>query len=318
MNELLPEEQASIQNYIPGENRVSIIADTERGQMAVRRVATSLRARIMFDGTVNAAAERMSEAYPLGETVLVDVEQDNGLQLTSCLDRLSFLQQRTQSVVLVNSAPECLDTVFGTLGATGATIMSQATESDWLASMALRGDGRMVFREVATDDSLRLQRLADEVDRIARTLSDLAGNTPLPSRGVGDGMIGFRAEPTAYRPHLDTLTAADVRGMIRLRRLRDRYFRGDLFADPAWDILLDLMAARLDRLRVAVSSLCIAAAVPPTTALRWIRTMTNNGMLVRILDPEDGRRVHIELADATATAMTTYIAATKAQGGLAV
>jgi hypothetical protein len=41
----------------------------------------------------------------------------------------------------------------------------------------------------------------------------------------------------------------------------------DLFADPGWDILLDLYAARQEGKQVSVSSLCIAAAVPPTTAL---------------------------------------------------
>jgi hypothetical protein len=53
-------------------------------------------------------------------------------------------------------------------------------------------------------------------------------------------------------------------------RLRSQHFVPALFADPAWDILLDLAAARIDGRMVAVSSLCIAAAVPATTALRWI------------------------------------------------
>jgi DNA-binding MarR family transcriptional regulator len=60
--------------------------------------------------------------------------------------------------------------------------------------------------------------------------------------------------------------------------------------------LLDLFAARLEKRSVAVSSLCIAAAVPPTTALRWIKTLTDLGLLVRTADPQDGRRVYIELA----------------------
>ena len=93
-----------------------------------------------------------------------------------------------------------------------------------------------------------------------------------------------------------------VREIIKLRRLRDSYFVNDLFADPAWDILLDLMASRLERRQVSVSSLCIAAAVPPTTALRWITAMTESGMLVRQNDPNDARRVFIGLSsDAEAT-----------------
>jgi DNA-binding MarR family transcriptional regulator len=66
------------------------------------------------------------------------------------------------------------------------------------------------------------------------------------------------------------------------------------------------MAARLEGGQVAVSSLCIAAAVPATTALRWIRTLTEHGLFVRAADPEDGRRIFIELSDEAADALTAY------------
>ena len=56
-------------------------------------------------------------------------------------------------------------------------------------------------------------------------------------------------------------------------RARDR----NVFRRGICRMLLDLLAARLERERVSVSSLCIAAAVPPTTALRWIRTLTDKG-----------------------------------------
>ena len=74
-------------------------------------------------------------------------------------------------------------------------------------------------------------------------------------------------------------------------------------------MLLDLMAARLERRQVAVSSLCIAAAVPPTTALRWIKLLTDQGILSASPIPTDGRRVFIELADPAAEGMMNYLAA---------
>ena len=55
-------------------------------------------------------------------------------------------------------------------------------------------------------------------------------------------------------------------------------------------MLLDLMAARLENIQVSVSSLCIAASVPPTTALRWIKTMTEEKIFERHADEKDGRR----------------------------
>ena len=75
------------------------------------------------------------------------------------------------------------------------------------------------------------------------------------------------------------VSAETVRAVIRARRLRARYFPEELFADPAWDMLLDLLQAEIAQLRVPVSSLCIAAAVPATTALRWLKTMVQRGHL---------------------------------------
>src|SRR3546814_4807658 len=97
--------------------------------------------------------------------------------------------------------------------------------------------------------------------------------------------------------------------MLRQRRMREQYFPAEMFADPAWDMLLDLYAARLDRQPVAVSSLCIAAAVPATTALRWINTMTDAGIFLRAADPTDGLRIFIALADGAFAGRESYFAA---------
>jgi DNA-binding MarR family transcriptional regulator len=83
-------------------------------------------------------------------------------------------------------------------------------------------------------------------------------------------------------------------------------------------MLLDLYAARLEGSRVAVSSLCIAASVPATTALRWIKALTDKGLFVRQADPQDGRRVYIGLSDEAAQAMGRYLAAVQRSGGLAL
>ena len=102
------------------------------------------------------------------------------------------------------------------------------------------------------------------------------------------------------------VSADVVRQVIRARRVRARYFDELLFADPAWDMLLDLLQAEIAQHRVPVSSLCIAAAVPPTTALRWIKTMTDAGLFLRRADPHDGRRVFVELSPGASEAMRRY------------
>ncbi len=99
-----------------------------------------------------------------------------------------------------------------------------------------------------------------------------------------------------------------VRRIIRQRQLRARFFDGELFADPAWDMLLDLTAARAEHTRVSVTSLCIASGVPPTTALRWIGQMTEAGLFQRVEDEADRRRAFIALTDRAADAMARYFA----------
>ena len=84
--------------------------------------------------------------------------------------------------------------------------------------------------------------------------------------------------------------------MYAARRRRDEIFDiPGLFGDPAWDMLLDLLTNE-DRLhRVSVSSACIAACVPQTTALRWLSTLEDYGLIERIKDLADGRRTFVKL-----------------------
>ncbi len=175
--------------------------------------------------------------------------------------------------------------------------------------------------EPEDDPSPQLRKLSEEVGRIARALAALSEadrhNGPERREGVSDRRAGDRREqPDRRAPSGDAEMPAisSIRSMIRARRLRDQYFSGELFADPAWDMLLDLLLARLEQRTVAVSSLCIAAAVPPTTALRWIKRLTDEGIFVRTADPRDGRRVFIDLSDEAADAMATYIRSLERMG----
>ncbi len=130
----------------------------------------------------------------------------------------------------------------------------------------------------------------------------MAGGEERPSAAAPPG-----ATPAAATAAGDEPGIALLRQLIRARRLRDQFFEADLFADPAWDMLLDLTLARMEGRPVAVSSLCIAAAVPPTTALRWIKRLVDDGLFRRQADPLDGRRVFIDLSEAGALAMMRYL-----------
>ncbi len=180
---------------------------------------------------------------------------------------------------------------------------------------AMRGLGDAVH---APGDAVRereIESLQEEVQRISRMLARLA-QEPAPRADAPSPFIEDHVSAAARAYHAGpasdyagpTVTAREVRAVIRQRRLRDELFDPELFADPAWDMLLDLYAAKLDRARVSVSSLCIAAAVPATTALRWIKTLTESGLFERIADQHDARRIFVTLSDGATAAMHRYFA----------
>lgn len=106
-----------------------------------------------------------------------------------------------------------------------------------------------------------------------------------------------------------------VRSIIRRRQARAQFFEDELFADPAWDMLLDLTAARAEHRRVSVTSLCIASGVPTTTALRWIKVLEQADLVTRVEDDTDRRRVFITLTERGAEAMASYFEEVNRQSG---
>ncbi len=104
-----------------------------------------------------------------------------------------------------------------------------------------------------------------------------------------------------------TRLAAVAGAEYAARRRRDRTFGMDLFAEPAWDMLLDLYIQRQQPRPVSIHSLCIAAAVPQTTALRWIAKLARNDLLVRRPCTHDNRVTHVTLSDKGLAVMERYL-----------
>lgn len=222
--------------------------------------------------------------------------------------------------ILLWAALEDVDTAFALLSPHRCHFIVEA--GDVQAVPILSGAFRRVkaeLHEEATEGELgALHRISSELADFARTLARIAEQDKAGDNAVRDKPIGFRqAAPDTFKafariqgPQPDTAVAGSgpkqIREIIKLRRMRDRYLGADLFADPGWDILLDLFAAKQEGQDVSVSSLCIAAAVPPTTALRWITNMTDAGYLVRRQDPYDARRVYIELSESMTEKLKSY------------
>jgi len=281
---------------------------------------------------VTAAGGRVIATVPLADAVLrlesqrapdmlmLELCEDSGAALDRALDQIDHVATREGASLLVSITPDLIDLVSARIRAPNATILCSPTSAERAAAIAVAwGTNQARVNDRSQDfDAMRLQHLADEVGRIAKTLASFGDSQHLggASNTLSDAMLSYKFE--ASPNGAAEVNAAEIRTMIKLRRLRERHFDSELFADPAWDMMLDLMAARVEHARVSVSSLCIAAAVPATTALRWIKTLTDQGTFLRVADPTDGRRVFIELSDGAAANLVKYFTAMKKTGGLAV
>ena len=125
-----------------------------------------------------------------------------------------------------------------------------------------------------------------------------------PAQSIGS------AGPARASDRTGLIAPEPVKWLLRGRRRRGAHFAADLFADPAWDILLDLFEAELEQRRVSVTSVCIASQVPPTTGLRWLQTLEHKGLVVRNADPLDARRFFVELTPSARTALRRWFAET--------
>jgi hypothetical protein len=306
---------------------LSIFADRPHLRDQMRDDARAAGFRVTQTGDVAELLE--GEARPLGDAVLVDCPVVNGAALAA-LARLDLRAAHAGAQLVVSTSVEALDDVFACLDQSSPELLVDPTRAERVIALGrvLARVPRLRLRELGEEDRLMLLRLTEQVAQIAERLDRLAvdgapvsdivvrveaakrglggsGNGDAGGDGSGDGIDGSAARlRRATRPALPDPRL--LRRIIRQRQLRARFFDGDLFADPAWDILLDLAAARAEHKRVSVTSACIASGVPPTTALRWIGQLVEAGLLHRIEDDADRRRAFIALTDRAADAMARY------------
>lgn len=246
----------------------------------------------------------------LGDVVLVDCPALTpvGMAALAALDDRAARQAKQ---LIISTGMEALEGVFSACDRSEPQILVDPSRADRVMALGrvLAESGGAAVRELSEADRLMLLRLTEQVGQIAERLDTFGGAEQAAAdsaaasakEGEGETKPARAARPPLPEPRL-------VRLIIQHRQARRKFFDADLFADPAWDILLDLTAARAEYARVAVTSLCIAAGVPPTTALRWIGQMTKAGLLERVEDEADKRRAFIALTDEAADAMARYFA----------
>ena len=277
---------------------VLVIGDTSR---AIAKAAASVEcagARIGARLELEEASPRLKR-QAAAAAVWIEIDGHAPRELLRQVDGDA---SRGRYGAIISTPSNLIDDVASCIEDPSVEILVDADDAERVAALAIAiakvGEPSRASDVAADKSAARLRQLSEEVSRIASTLARLS---------TGPAALGQPA-PVASAKEVPPVSAELVRSVIRARRLRARYFSEELFADPAWDMLLDLLQAEIAQLRVPVSSLCIAAAVPATTALRWLKTMVQEGLFLRRADPHDGRRVFVELAPETSLALRRYFA----------
>jgi DNA-binding MarR family transcriptional regulator len=245
---------------------------------------------------VDEAVERIG-IQGASSALWIELDRDLGASMDRLLDKVDADADARPAII--SSPLPLVDRIMARVSDSAVELLVDASPAERVATLAIAtaqsSSSSRLFDISREPSPARLRQLSDEVSRIAATLARL-------STGPGPGVE--MPEPASGEAPAVSLDI--VRHVIRARRLRARFLDDEMFSDPAWDMLLDLLQAEIAQHRVPVSSLCIAAAVPATTALRWIKTMTDAGLFKRRADPHDGRRVFVELAPEASDAMRRY------------
>ncbi|HEX7871414.1 MAG TPA: MarR family winged helix-turn-helix transcriptional regulator [Sphingobium sp.] len=308
-----------------------IIGGTEGPQTGTQGEMEAMAAgagfRLTGAVTLDDMAERLARTVGV-DSLLIDLRDSphDDARMTALLTTLLAWPGWTDTLPLLLVDLPAVETVAALLHIRLDRLLCDPGLSDIGAGLCLLARERRLRAEAGfhlsdigrETDGGRLEQLSAEVRRLAQTIDRLAREDQgESSRSLRDRAPAYTPPPaSAGEVHdgTDGATREEVRTLLQARRMRDRFLPGELFADPAWDMMLDLLSARLDRKRVSVSSLCIASAVPPTTALRWIAQLTERGLFERHNDPDDARRVFITLSDAASEKLIAWFAAARRSG----
>jgi hypothetical protein len=289
-----------------------ITCDPTRAGRATEAVAAA-GMRVLRSVGLDEAEAALADSIAL-DAIAIDTVGVPTARLDALLAGVEAAAEAQGAAVVAAIARDHIDMAGARLLGRGP-ILCEPDEAERVEALTAARPRRSVQLNDATRDAeaARLQRLNEEVARIADTLARLTRGEEAPPRNgasVRAPGMDFHGPEGRAAP----VSAGEVRSVIRARRMRGQFFTGELFADPAWDMLLDLFAADLEQRRVSVSSLCIAAAVPPTTALRWISTMHDAELFERQADPSDRRRAYIALSAKGLDGMRSYAGAIKRAG----
>jgi hypothetical protein len=227
-------------------------------------------------------------------TVIVDYKMPggDGISLIYALTGRSAVRRRKIFFILATAYPT-LDVAVSAIRASVVDLLEKPFTASALNATLLRISAMAAEASPVDSVASQLSAMSSEMQRITALFET---NTSAKETG------GYH-----YGRNDIEVDATLVKKLIRAEHSRSRVIGGKLLGDPAWNILLDLLLAALERRKVAVSSACIVAGVATTTALRLVNRMVEDGVLLRMPDENDGRRDFLQIRPDVQAALISYL-----------
>ena len=210
-----------------------------------------------------------------------NLPEGDGISLIRSLNEKAQEQGRSLSFIMA-TGHATKDVAIGAMRASVTDFLEKPITQEQLRSALQRIRGlrpSMPAREALLD---KISDLSSELQRLALLMD---GPTPVENAApAGERDIAAPGEVDAA--HLN----AFIRDQLRREARRRQIGGGELFGDPTWAMLLDLLLARIEGRQISVSSACIASGAPMSTALRLVRRLVGEEVLCRLPDEHDRRR----------------------------
>jgi CheY-like chemotaxis protein/DNA-binding MarR family transcriptional regulator len=260
------------------EQRLVLVVDDEPA-------ALQLAARVLQSGniasvTAGSAQEAMAllRADPRVDVVLSDIfmPTTGGLEFLAQV-RAEFIDRPWLQLLLITGQAS-VETAVAAMKLDASDYLLKPVDPKTLREAVTHALGRASsIRAIAGGTAG--SRDAVELNRLSEIASELA---------TWIGRLG--PEPRDGEPSVAALNL-----LRHLHEARSSIFGPAVMPEPAWEMLAELMRARLAGQRLSVTSLALVSSSPMTTALRRIDDLVQGGLVTRVPDPKDRRRAYLEL-----------------------
>lgn len=147
----------------------------------------------------------------------------------------------------------------------------------------------------------------ETVEDLIRDLSSKLGEIAGEFSSRADRMIasGRAVDTMGGQAPINLVDRA--REQLAVRKARRRFFPADLFHEPAWEMLIALFIVYETDHSMNVKALVSCSDAPATTSQRWIDHLHKSGLIDRVTDTVDRRRIDISLTERGYNAMVSYL-----------